>query len=139
MRLESAISLYSVGLQVDGCLLVGFVDKAFRGLDGWRAEIATHQLTMRKVIASDGWPAWLELDSHTLQSRLQENTEQVRGEHSGKLKGQRDPHCCVLCHATRPTLWIHRGVCFECDERSRTAGKCPFALHSAQIFSAFSC
>lgn len=112
--------------------------KAFRGLDEWRSNIAAHQLTMRKVIADDGWPAWLELESHAskaetdiaVQEPLKQHEEQRRGKHKGKLNGQRDPHCCVLCHSTRPTLWIHRGVCFECDDRSRAAGKCPFALQN---------
>ena len=34
---------------------------------------------------------------------------------------------CKLCGASRPSLWIHRGVCLECERCAREAGRCPFA------------
>ena len=115
-------------------------DQAFRALDEWRANVVTHQLTMRKVIAEDGWPVWLEHQNPgaskatgdvTSKEPPLTATEQQPGENKGKRTGT-DPHCCVLCNATRPTLWIHRGVCFECDDLSRAAGKCPFALQNSR-------
>jgi hypothetical protein len=120
--------------------LCAFADQAFRALDEWRAYIAVHQLTMRKVIAEDGWPVWLEHENTgagkatadlTSQEPPLAAAEQQPGKNKGKRSGS-DPHCCVLCNAARPTLWIHRGVCFECDDLSRAAGKCPLAWQNSR-------
>lgn len=99
---------------------------------------------MRRAIAQDGWPAWLELQrpasQPTADIESQEPLLAQAEQRTRKSKGNvRDPHSCVLCHATRPTLWIHRGVCFECDGRSRAAGKCPFASQNSRCVPRLFC
>ena len=33
---------------------------------------------------------------------------------------------CKVCAAVRPSLWIQRGICFECDRGLRQQGQCPY-------------
>lgn len=35
-------------------------------------------------------------------------------------------HPCNTCPNMYSSLWVHRGVCYECERKSREAGKCPF-------------
>ena len=40
-----------------------------------------------------------------------------------KVKGK---NACGVCKFKYSSLWVHRGVCYQCEEDARVDGKCPF-------------
>lgn len=99
------------------------VFEAFRGVcDKYRPH-------MYAVMQQDGWPP----PAGAFRTKM--------------LNGETQ---CRVCRAKYASLWIHRGICWVCEESERNAGRCPhraacnpaaFCPHRKQCFlcSAASC
>ena len=74
-----------------------------------RAVERTHRPQMRAVIGARGWPA-------SIVSRRGAEREHVA-----------DNRHCRVCERQFSALWVHRGICCECEAELRAEGRCPYS------------
>jgi len=81
-----------------------FVPKDFADLLGpYRAVVAKHRGVMLAELADTGWPASTRPATEILHL-----------------------HRCKRCDGQHAKLWLHRQLCFTCEETSRQEGRCPY-------------
>lgn len=87
------------------------LDKGMQGalFAGLREVEARYRPQMRATIATSGWPA-------SIASR--------RG--AAERERVADNKVCRVCTAQFSPLWVHRGVCSECEAALRADGACPY-------------
>ena len=72
-----------------------------------------HKARMMQQLAEQGWPPWLRVEKH----------ERAHGAPKAESSNEL---LCSACKRTFSKLWVHRGVCCECEQRRRMQGVCPF-------------
>jgi len=81
-----------------------FVPRGFADLLGpYRSTVAKHRGDMLAEIASTGWPS------------------------STRPVNEQNLHRCKRCGAEHAKLWLHRQLCFSCEEALRADGCCPYS------------
>lgn len=87
----------------EGCRLL---DETFRQL------ILSYKAQMMQSISANGWP---------------EHVSSRRGAVTEEAGATGAPEkTCKVCARQFSTLWVHRGICCQCEELSRAEGRCPF-------------
>ena len=86
----------------------------------------TYRPQMRETIACSGWP------------------EAIVSRRGAEREHAADNKVCRECTRQFSTLWVHRGVCSECEATLREGGQCPyqpdrcssgwFCVHSGRCF-----
>lgn len=104
------------------------------GFEGARSlDEACHQVVlaykprMMQILATEGWPA------HILTRRGGQVMEAATGAVEGGLaskaaaaKMSAPEKTCRACAQEFSASWVHRGICCQCEETSRSNGSCPF-------------
>eukprot|EP00428_Durinskia_dybowskii_P041492 CAMPEP_0170278844 /NCGR_PEP_ID=MMETSP0116_2-20130129/39430_1 /TAXON_ID=400756 /ORGANISM="Durinskia baltica, Strain CSIRO CS-38" /LENGTH=623 /DNA_ID=CAMNT_0010530163 /DNA_START=29 /DNA_END=1898 /DNA_ORIENTATION=+ len=81
--------------------------------DLWRRLSQHHGVEMRRRLAVDGWP------SHVIERRG------LIASSGGGAPLDKNK-ACRLCCRQFSALWVHRGICCECEDAVRDDGRCPF-------------
>eukprot|EP00929_Paragymnodinium_shiwhaense_P115874 TRINITY_DN85028_c0_g1_i1.p1 TRINITY_DN85028_c0_g1~~TRINITY_DN85028_c0_g1_i1.p1 ORF type:complete len:656 (+),score=152.50 TRINITY_DN85028_c0_g1_i1:64-2031(+) len=112
--------LADAGLPPAICVPAGF--EGCRAADkNFQRVVLEYTPQMRRVLATTGWP-----DS-IVQKVQKKGREDACENGTEKAWDKRPPEkVCRICDLEFSTLWVHRGVCCECEHACRTAGRCPF-------------
>eukprot|EP00929_Paragymnodinium_shiwhaense_P062012 TRINITY_DN30961_c0_g1_i1.p1 TRINITY_DN30961_c0_g1~~TRINITY_DN30961_c0_g1_i1.p1 ORF type:complete len:565 (+),score=72.67 TRINITY_DN30961_c0_g1_i1:102-1697(+) len=101
------------GVRAAGAPPVSFVPEGFganTALDEvFFRVLRKYKPEMRDVLATSGWP---------------EHVTQAPQDHAGSATIAARKMCKVCQKVSG--LWVHRGICCECEEVARTNGRCPF-------------
>lgn len=68
-----------------------------------------HRPEMRALIAAHGWPP------------------AIVARRGGERERPADNRQCRACERQFSALWVHRGICCECEAEVRAAGRCPYS------------
>lgn len=95
------------------CVPAGFQGGRAPEDECFQRALGTYGPQMRQTLAMTGWPAHI---SERLGAS--QNPEAADKKNSA--------HPCRTCNRGFSAIWVHRGICCECEESARARGQCPF-------------
>ena len=104
------------------CLPPGFV--AARLQREQAAVVAGAKELMMAQLAVRGWPGWLLRGDAAADAAGAAAAAAAAA--AGRNKRRDKELVCNVCAKGFGKLWVHRGVCCECEARLRAEGRCPY-------------